>query len=44
MPRMVLELLTSWSASLGYGPAKEVWQLVLVFNVVYLEGADNTIL
>jgi hypothetical protein len=30
MPRMVLELLTSWNASLGYGPAKEVWQLVLL--------------
>jgi hypothetical protein len=24
MPRMVLELLTSWGASFGYGPAKEV--------------------
>jgi len=28
MPRMVLELLTSWSALFGYGPAKEVWRLV----------------
>jgi hypothetical protein len=28
MPRMVLELLTSWGASFGYGPAKEVWRLV----------------
>jgi adenylate cyclase len=28
MPRMVLELLTSWGASCGYGPAKEVWRLV----------------
>jgi hypothetical protein len=30
MPRMVLELLTSWGASFGYGPAKEVWRLVLL--------------
>jgi len=29
MPRMVLELLTNWGASFGYGPAKEVWRLVL---------------
>jgi len=28
MPRMVLELLTSWGASFGYGSAKEVWRLV----------------
>jgi len=28
IPRMVLELLTSWGASFGYGPAKEVWRLV----------------
>jgi hypothetical protein len=28
MPQMVLELLTSWVVSFGYGPAKEVWQLV----------------
>jgi hypothetical protein len=26
MPRMVLELLTSWGASVGYGLAKEVWR------------------
>jgi hypothetical protein len=26
---MVLELLTSWGASFEYGPAKEVWRLVL---------------
>jgi hypothetical protein len=25
---MVLELLTSWGTSFGYGPAKEVWRLV----------------
>jgi hypothetical protein len=29
MPRMVLEL-TSWGASFGYGPTKEVWRLVLL--------------
>jgi hypothetical protein len=28
MPRSVLELLTSWGASVGYGLAKEVWRLV----------------
>jgi len=28
MSRMVLELLTSWGASFGYGPAKEVWRLI----------------
>jgi len=28
MPQRVLELLTSWGASFGYGPIKEVWQLV----------------
>jgi hypothetical protein len=28
MPRRVLELLSSWGASFGYGPAKEVWRLV----------------
>jgi hypothetical protein len=28
MPRMVLELLTTWGASFGYGPANEVWQLL----------------
>jgi hypothetical protein len=28
MPRMVLELLTSWGASCGYGPVQEVWRLV----------------
>jgi hypothetical protein len=27
MPRMVLELLTSWGASVGYGRAKEAWRL-----------------
>jgi len=27
MPRMVLELLTSWGTSVGYGRAKEVWRL-----------------
>jgi hypothetical protein len=27
MPRTVLELLTSWGASVGYGRAKEAWQL-----------------
>jgi hypothetical protein len=27
MPRMMLELLTSWGASFGYGPAKEIWWL-----------------
>jgi hypothetical protein len=39
MPPTVLELLTIWSSSVGYRPAKEAWQLVPVFNVVYLEGA-----
>jgi hypothetical protein len=28
MSRRVLELLTSWGASFGCGPAKEVWRLV----------------
>jgi hypothetical protein len=28
IPRKVLELLASWGAPFGYGPAKEVWQLV----------------
>jgi hypothetical protein len=27
MPRTVLELLTSWGVSVGYGRAKEVWRL-----------------
>jgi len=27
IPRTVLELLTSWGASVGYGRAKEAWQL-----------------
>jgi hypothetical protein len=41
MPRRVLELLTSWSASFGYGPAKEIWQLVpLCLMWVYLAGAE----
>jgi hypothetical protein len=31
MPRMVLELLTSWGTSFGYGPAKEDWKLVLLY-------------
>jgi len=30
MPRRVLELLTRWGASFGYGPAKDVWWLVLL--------------
>jgi hypothetical protein len=29
MPRRVLDLLTSWGDSFGYGPAKEVWQFPL---------------
>jgi hypothetical protein len=28
MPQTMLELLTSWGASVGYGPAKEAWRLV----------------
>jgi hypothetical protein len=28
IPRIVPELLTSWGALFGYGPAKEVWRLV----------------
>jgi hypothetical protein len=28
MQQMVLELLTSWGTSCGYGPVKEVWRLV----------------
>jgi len=28
MPWRVLELLTSWGVSFGYGPTKEVWRLV----------------
>jgi len=28
MLRTVLELLISWGASVGYGPAKEAWRLV----------------
>lgn len=28
MPQRVLDLLTSWGASFGCGPAKEVWWLV----------------
>jgi hypothetical protein len=31
MPRMVLELLTSWGTSFGYGPAKEDWRLVPLY-------------
>jgi hypothetical protein len=27
MPRTVLELLTRWGASVGYGRAKEAWRL-----------------
>jgi len=40
MPRRVLELLTSWGASFGCGPAKEVWRSSFVFNVVSLAGAE----
>jgi hypothetical protein len=28
MPRKVLELLTSWGTSFGYGPVNEIWRLV----------------
>jgi hypothetical protein len=30
MPRWVLDLLTSWGAVRGGGPAKEVWRMVLL--------------
>jgi hypothetical protein len=41
MLRMVLELLTSWSALFGYGPAKEVWRLVPLCLMWYIWPERN---
>jgi hypothetical protein len=30
MPRTVLELMTSWDESVGFGCAKEAWRLALL--------------
>jgi hypothetical protein len=39
MPQRVLELLTSWGVSFGYGPTKEVWRLVLMCLMWCLGGS-----
>jgi hypothetical protein len=53
MPRRVLELLTSWGASFGYGLANEVWRLVLLYlmwciwrerNAQHFEGVETSML
>jgi hypothetical protein len=31
MPQTMLQLLTSWGASFGYGSTKEVWRLVPLY-------------
>jgi hypothetical protein len=36
MPRMVLELLTSWGVSVGYGRAKEAWRLAPLYLLWYI--------
>jgi hypothetical protein len=40
MPQRMLELLTSWGASFGYGPKGSLAVSFVVFNVVSLAGAD----
>jgi hypothetical protein len=53
MPQRVLELLTSWVVSFGYGPTKEVWWLVPMclmwclwweWNVRHFEDVEKSML